>query len=99
MSKRSPNASTREWRVLRAAKLAADPWCEWQDCGAWAVEVDHVVPLKQWPGGRFVWSNLRSMCDDHHKIRHGRRPRPRVDPNSGLPTSHHWWCENEISRS
>ena len=94
MSRNSANGSTRRWRELRARKLEANPACEWHMpavegcdalvfCGLPATEVDHIVPLKEWPEGRYVWSNLRSVCDEHHKIRHGKRPRPKIDPETG----------------
>ena len=82
MSSGSANGSTRRWRNLRAAKLRAAPACEL--CGnADAVEVDHIEPLSE-GGDRWAWGNLRSVCDDCHKIRHGKRPRTRYDA-AGFP--------------
>lgn len=117
MSRNSANGSTREWRKLRAAKLKADPFCQWPMtielaypvagelnrvsgvCSAFAVEVDHIIPLKD-GGERFAMSNLRSLCADHHKMRHGKRPKPTVDPKTGLPTDNHWWAADvRIDRS
>lgn len=92
MSQRSANGSTSRWRKLRAEKLARNPTC--QLCNAEpATEVDHIVQLKEWPGGRYVWSNLRAVGPDCHKLRHGKRPKVRIDPTTGLPEpgQHHWW--------
>jgi 5-methylcytosine-specific restriction enzyme A len=91
MSSNSANGSTGRWRRLRARKLGDSPTCEWPGCRARATEVDHVDPLKD-GGARFVWSNLRSLCHDHHVARHGKRPRPTIDPATGIPTSNHWWA-------
>jgi hypothetical protein len=93
MSRNSPNGGTRRWVKLRAAKLEANPVCEWPACNARAVEVDHRRQLRDWPAGRYVWDNLRSLCDHHHDVRHGSR-KTRVDPATGLPLAserHHWW--------
>ena len=83
MSRNSPNGSTREWRRLRARKLSIYPLCEHPGCHAMSEEVDHIIPLKEWPEGRMVWSNLRALCGDHHKLRHGQRPRDKFDPVTG----------------
>jgi 5-methylcytosine-specific restriction endonuclease McrA len=94
MSLRSANSSTRRWRQLRARKLRADPWCEC-GCGQLATEVDHKVELAQWPEGRYVWSNLRSLAEACHLKRHGHRPKPHIDASTGLPLNEHWWCEQQ----
>jgi protein gp37/5-methylcytosine-specific restriction endonuclease McrA len=52
----------RDWQRVRAAKLAADPWCE--DCGEPATEVDHVLALSA--GGTHDADNLRSLCHACH---------------------------------
>ncbi|WP_460406572.1 HNH endonuclease signature motif containing protein [Actinophytocola sediminis] len=57
--------STRRWRRLRAAKLTADPLCQWPECVRLADEVDHIVPLSE-DGDRWSWSNLQSLCTPHH---------------------------------
>ena len=96
MTKRSGSGpwakgSTTAWRKRRAEKLALNPTCEHEGCQEPAVEPDHIVPRSQ--GGGDELSNLRSMCYVHHLARHGKRPRPQVDPASGLPIAHHWWSE------
>lgn len=57
--------STRRWRRLRAAKLAADPMCAWPACVRLADVVDHVTPLAE-GGERWAWHNLQSLCCPHH---------------------------------
>jgi 5-methylcytosine-specific restriction protein A len=77
---RSPNASTRRWRNLRARKLEANPVCELKlpGCEGAAVEVDHIRQLAA-GGDRFDWANLRSACEACHDKRHGKRKRrPRI---------------------
>jgi 5-methylcytosine-specific restriction endonuclease McrA len=93
MSKQSANGSTRRWRYTRALKLRANPECEWPEpCGREAVEVDHIKQLKD-GGDRFALGNLRSLCAVHHKRRHGKQPKPVIDPKTGLPIANHWWSE------
>jgi HNH endonuclease len=65
--------STRAWRRLRAQALRRDHG-RCVECGALAVEVDHVLPRER--GGRDVLENLRSLCADCHDERHGRRGTP-----------------------
>ncbi len=59
------SGSTRRWRTLRAAKLAADPICERPACRALAVEVDHITPVSS-DGDRYDWANLASLCSPCH---------------------------------
>lgn len=60
------------WRKLRRRKLAANPWCEIQShClgllpEAFATEVDHIVPVRDRPDLRLVWTNLQSSCHRCH---------------------------------
>lgn len=72
----SANGSTKAWRQLRAQMLAADPTCELCRREP-ADQVDHIVQLRDWPDGRYVWTNLRSVCGPCHKARHGKRAKPR----------------------
>jgi 5-methylcytosine-specific restriction endonuclease McrA len=90
MSTNSANGSTRRWRALRAAFLARHPFCSF--CDKRATEVDHVRTLAS-GGARFDPNNLRALCSDCHKVRHDKRPRSGVDPATGYPLSHHWWCD------
>ena len=84
--------STRAWRALRAAWLRREPYCQAPGCDRTATEVDHIKPVSQ--GGTMLdENNLRSLCDEHHIKRHGKRPRPEIDPSTGLPLSNHWWSE------
>ena len=74
-SKRGYDAA---WQRLRAAKLAADPLCECDDCKrhGWLVPadvVDHIQPIEERPDLRLDWSNLRSMAKAHHDRRTARQ--------------------------
>lgn len=60
-----PAGSTRRWRTLRAAKLAANPMCQWPHCVRLAEQVDHITPLAE-GGDRWAWHNLQSLCVPHH---------------------------------
>ncbi len=63
-----PTASARgyggSWPALRAAQLRASPSCR---CGAQAVDVDHIVALRD--GGTHAPGNLRSLCHGCHSAR------------------------------
>jgi 5-methylcytosine-specific restriction protein A len=53
------------WPQIRAAQLAAFPWCA--ECGATATDVHHVTSRAA--GGTDDPSNLRSMCGPcHHRL-------------------------------
>jgi hypothetical protein len=60
--------NTRRWSKTRAAKLRANPICQHPGCRHVATEVDHVQPLSQ-GGDRFDWSNLASLCRQHHQVK------------------------------
>ena len=51
------------WRRLRAAHLAANPWCV--DCGARGIDVDHVTPISA-GGARLDRTNLATRCHACH---------------------------------
>ena len=64
----------RAWRRLRAMKLLANPFCEIkQKCTdkslvqQLANEVDHIIPIRERPDLRLVWSNLQSACGPCHR--------------------------------
>lgn len=61
-----------DWRALRAAFLDANPLCIVAGCGRYATDVDHVHDVRTHPRLRLVWSNLRSMCHEHHSERTAR---------------------------
>jgi hypothetical protein len=93
--------STRKGRRLRQAKLrSVDHLCE--RCRAEgklaeAVEVHHIVPLREGGDPFPPLNGSEALCADHHYERsHGKR-RGGVDPTSGLPLpgSGHWWCNDE----
>ena len=60
--------STRRWRKTRAAKLAANPLCEWPGCEALATAVDHADGT-DYNTQRYDWDMLRSLCEPHHATR------------------------------
>jgi 5-methylcytosine-specific restriction endonuclease McrA len=58
-----------DWRRVRAQHLAEHPWCSVAGCGEPAVEVDHVISVRERPELRLDRGNLRSMCKPHHSAR------------------------------
>ena len=72
---------SRRWAQLRARVLRQQPWCA--DPLGWhaavqelrpAVQVDHIVPLRQRPELAYVRSNLQGLCHQcHAKKTHGQR--------------------------
>jgi 5-methylcytosine-specific restriction protein A len=84
------------WRVLRRAKLAADPLCWWclhEGILTPANTVDHIVPIVERPELRLVWGNLRSgckPCHDAHTAREtaaghrGMRGKPGTGSRAGV---------------
>lgn len=65
---RRPSASARgydkEWEQARGEYLAAYPSCK--RCGAKAVVVDHIVPIRLAPHRRLDRTNFQSLCTTHH---------------------------------
>lgn len=65
----------RDWRRVRAEKLWDQPCCE--DCldeglVTPAVEVHHLVKVRNAPHLRLEMENLRSLCKSHHSRRTAR---------------------------
>jgi 5-methylcytosine-specific restriction protein A len=58
-----------EWRRVRAQHLAENPTCSVANCGKAAIEVDHVIGVRERPDLRLDRGNLRSMCKSHHSSR------------------------------
>jgi 5-methylcytosine-specific restriction endonuclease McrA len=57
-----------EWKRIRAAFLAAHPYCECEKCGGKQIEAemaDHIKPIKQ-GGSRTDWSNLQALTNKCH---------------------------------
>jgi 5-methylcytosine-specific restriction protein A len=56
----------RRWRELRLEVLARDDWtCRLRIAGVCtdrATTVDHVIPIRAWPDGELVPSNLLAAC-------------------------------------
>ena len=50
------------WQRLRLMILRREPLCRM--CGAAAVAVDHIIPLKQ--GGKNTEENLQALCHSCH---------------------------------
>lgn len=57
------------WEQLRRRFLTKHPMCQVPGCGTHSIEVDHILPIRQWPELRLVWSNLRALCKHHHSQR------------------------------
>lgn len=63
--------STRAWRGLRAALLAAEPFCRVcrnEGRHTVAVTIDHIVLRVH--GGSDHPSNLQPLCREHHEAKH-----------------------------
>ena len=57
-----------QWKRVRDAYLAAEPWCA--HCGTRAEEVDHVVSLAD-GGDPLDPANLQSLCRGCHRAKTG----------------------------
>ena len=63
------------WLKLRKQKLAANPFCEIKThCKGMmpdniAVEVDHIITIRERPDLRLTWSNLQSACHACHSAK------------------------------
>jgi HNH endonuclease. len=58
-----------QWKTMRAAQLAKEPWCV--DCldrnvHTLATEVDHIIPHRGEPALFFDPNNLASRCKPDH---------------------------------
>lgn len=66
------------WRKLSALKLKRNPRCEIRThCKGLipddaAVEVDHIIPIRERPDLRLSWSNLQSACKACHSAKTAR---------------------------
>lgn len=73
LDQRRPNADARgydtEWRKLRAAFLDTEPMCMVVGCSRLATDVDHILDVRRFPALRLAWTNLRSLCHQHHSRR------------------------------
>lgn len=61
------------WRTLSAKRIQSDGY-KCVKCGAWATEVDHIVPIQTREGWdrRYDWDNLQSLCARCHNEKHER---------------------------
>lgn len=63
-----PFYNSSEWKKIRAAYLAQNPYCECDECKGKKIKaemVDHIRPIKQ-GGSRTDWSNLQAMTNRCH---------------------------------
>lgn len=70
----------RRWMRIRAQVLREEPLCRpCQEKGRVAAseEVDHILALED--GGTDDRKNLRGVCGDCHKVKHGAMPRIGAD--------------------
>lgn len=74
--------SSRRWRQLRAAKLAANPFCEMHLKQGMQVKATCIHHIKEVESGlsedeckklAFSWDNLQSLCKDCHTKVHKER--------------------------
>lgn len=57
--------NTKRWRILRRTVLAEQPICAEPNCQAIAVDVDHIVAIRN-GGDPWARSNLHGLCRPHH---------------------------------
>lgn len=76
MSRHHAALDRRRWARVRREALDRDGW-RCRTCGAYANEVDHIVPLAR-GGAPYDLANLQSLCRTHHAAKSwtetGRRP-------------------------
>jgi 5-methylcytosine-specific restriction protein A len=64
-----------DWEVVRLRVLKRDLYtCKIRThcSGAYANEVDHIVPISQFPEGRLLMSNLQASCKPCNAAKGGR---------------------------
>jgi 5-methylcytosine-specific restriction endonuclease McrA len=65
---------SKEWKQIRAAYLAANPFCECDEHKGKKVKaemVDHIKPIKQ-GGSRTDWANLQALTNKCHFAKSAR---------------------------
>ena len=65
--------NSKDWRVLSRKRIQDDGY-KCVKCGAFATEVDHIIPI-QTPEGwerRYDYDNLQSLCVKCHNEKHDR---------------------------
>jgi len=93
--------NTTRWTKLRAAKLRANPLCEYCATGQVtpATQVDHKQAINK-GGDPWDWDNLASTCARCHTNKTNREDggcfgtsrNKAVDPATGRPLDpDHWW--------
>ena len=75
MSRRHPSRTdSARWARVRAAVFDRDDYtCTEDGCSRTAVQMHHVVPVYR-GGAEFDADNLVSLCVDHHREKHDKRP-------------------------
>lgn len=68
-----------DWLTIRAQVLAEEPTC--RRCGAPAVEVDHITPLRH-GGARLDRTNLQPLCHPCHSAKTARDNHFGGDPST-----------------
>ncbi len=61
--------NSQQWKAMRAAQLAKDPWCaecSKKDALVMATEVDHIQSHQGNAQLFFDANNLQSLCKPHH---------------------------------
>lgn len=97
---RRPSAKDRgydaAWNRLRRAKLNADPLCE--ECNhlgrvVRATMVHHIQTIEAAPELRLEWSNLMSLCEACHNLKHSGEAKQVTGADAtGFPTNpNHPW--------
>ena len=96
------NYGNRRWRRLRAAKLAADPWCTMciaRGRNTLATVVDHRTPISA-GGGAWDMDNLQSLCvTDHNAAKQSQDATGHVrgcDADGNPLDPHHPWNQETL---
>jgi 5-methylcytosine-specific restriction protein A len=85
------------WRELRASFLQQHPMCCVPGCQERAIDVDHIVRIKD-GGARLDEHNLQSFCHRHHSVKTRSEqlntpliywPRGRVEKSQSMRVYHH----------
>ena len=63
------------WHTLRNAFLKLHPNCR---CGREAVEVHHILPVRDYPELKYSWENLEALCKVCHARIHSPRKKKRI---------------------
>jgi len=73
--KKADSIYNQEWKRLRDAFLKLNPKCS---CGRDAIEVHHILPVKEYPELAYTWGNLKSVCKVCHARIHSTRKKKTI---------------------